>query len=287
MRGRGKRGRARWAALAAACSLVLAGRAGAGPVEGEIVRRIFGVTGVGAEVGGIAPIAAAWFSQASVAPAPARMALRAIVEQGFAAATLERLAREAFLERFDPTNARTALRWLEQPAIISLHRAGRPAAGECDPRSEPVGAVRAAALARVEATTSPSTRSRHHASRVYVALLWAGNALLPETRRFSNAELADMIAEHRAGLQNVSDPAGQACRYRDFATDDLVAAEAFLETETGRWLYEGVSAAVDAALTRAARATALRIVETFGARQHVPMRIALAGSRWAPDRAGR
>jgi hypothetical protein len=53
----------------------------------------------------------------------------------------------------------------------------------------------------------------------------------------------------------------------------------------GRWLYGSASAAVEEALVRAARATALRIVDTFGGahRRGVPVRVALGAP---PDRAG-
>lgn len=288
-------------ATAIACALALpcvaAGAAGDGqPTDADVARRLLRASGVGAEVEVIAPLAASWIAphaspdereereeprilgHAGTMPPADRLALRAIVEQGFDAAILEREVHAAWLRRFDAAKARAALRWLEQPEVAALHAAGRGPARSCDAPEPPQDPVRAALESRVATATSAALRSRRHASRVYAALLRAGNALLPETRRFTRIELADMIALHDVHLRQAPDAAGRGCRYRHVSTATLASASRFLESEAGRWLSRSLPEAVAEALDRAAAATALRIVETFGVPRPMRLRVADAGS---------
>lgn len=307
--------RARLARLvqAIACALALpsiaAGAAADAQVsDAEVAQRLLRASGVGAELAVIAPLAASWLDghdspgeladdltgprmpgSTDAMPPADRVALHAIVEQGFDAAVLAREVRAALLHRLDAAKARAALRWLERPEVAALHAAGRVPARSCDASESPEelpgvredargDPARAVLEARVASATSSVLRSRRHASRVYAALLRAGNALLPEMQRFTHIQLADMIALHDAHLRQRPDAADRTCRYRDVSTETLASASRFLEGETGRWLSRSLSEAVAEVLDRAAAATALHIVETFGLPRPTPLRVAGANS---------
>ena len=275
--GTSTRKRPAWAAapflLAAAILIGVAAPAEA--ADTDLVRRIFTALDLRAEIARVAPGAAAGLGDLGSAPSADRRQLRRIVETGFDPAVLERLTLAAFVARFDLAHARSAARWLARPEIARLHAAGRAPAPVCDPDDVDRRDPRAAALARIAAATSIDTRARQHAPFVLNAMLEAANAALPETRRRMGADLSHLLRAHRA------DPAplrADACRYREFSTAELVAAQAFVTGDAGRWLYGSASAAVEEALVRAARATARRIVDTFDGAdpRRVPVRIAHA-----------
>ena len=263
---------AAWLLLWAVVPAGSAERAGAS--ETDLVQRIFSALDVGAEIAAVAPIATGQIASAPGAPLADRVVLGRVIRAGFAAGVLERLALEAFQARFDRARAAEAVRWLARPEIQRLYAAGRAISERCEPGGEAVSGPRARALARIRAATSVEARARGHSTGVFGAMLRAGNDALPETCSYSRVELADMIVAQRAALPAPS--AGQGCQYRDFSTRSLLSAQAFLESETGRWLHASVSAAVEEALSRAARATALRVVDRFGDSdpRRAPLRIA-------------
>jgi len=267
-------------AIALAVSLALAA-APAGAADTDLVQRIFTALDLPGEIAVVAPSATARLGDFADAPAADRRLLRRIVETGFDPVALERLTLAAFVARFDLAHARAAAQWLARPEIERLHAAGRAPAPDCEPREADLAGARSRALARTASATSVEARARRHAAFVLGAMLEAANQALPETHRYPGGELAHLLRAHR---EDPSALRADACRYRDFSTDELVAAHAFVTSAAGRWLYGSASAAVEEALVRAARATALRIVDTFGGahRRGVPVRVALGAP---PDQA--
>lgn len=247
--------RAAWLLMAMSFAIGSPARA----TDTALPRRLFDALAVEAELAAIVPIATGHLARAPATPASDRLVLRDIVERGFAPDRLEAQAFEAFLAGFDLTRAREADRWLAQPATRRLYAASRAPAVDCPQADAAPAAPRARAIERIDAAIGQEARARRHASRVFAAMLRAANRAMPEMRRYSRVELEGLIEAHRAGLGKAS----PVCRYCDIPTEELLAAQAFLDGEAGRWLYRGVSAAIERSLARAARATALRIVDAF------------------------
>jgi hypothetical protein len=240
----------------------------------DLVHRIFVALDLPGEIARVAPGAAEGVGDLGGAPAADRRLLRRILLTGFDPRGLERLTLAAFMQRFDLAQARAAADWLAQPEIERLHAAGRTAAPVCEPDASDRTGVRARALARIAAVTSVEARARRHAPFVLGAMLEAASPDLPESSRQAGSDLEHLLRAQRDAAGPTPE---DACRYRDFSTDELLAAQAFVAGETGRWLYGNASAAVEEALVRAARATARRIVDTFGGGpRRSPVRIALA-----------
>jgi len=285
---RGGRGSRRLLRVAVAVWLGFAVPFVAGVAEADETgpaQRIFDALGVEAEIRAVVPFAAAELTRVPLSRAADRARLHRIVRIGFAQATLEHMALDAFSARLDREHAARAARWLARAEIQRLYAAGRRA-GSCQGDVPMASGRRARALARIRAAIDVEARARGHALRVFAAMLRAANEALPETRRYTPVELAAMLAAQREGLGPWS--VGSACSYREFSTSALLSAQAFLESETGRWLHASVSAAVEQALARAARATARRIVESFAA--PVPhrgrLRVAGAAAPRSPRVAG-
>jgi hypothetical protein len=245
----------------------------AGADDTDLVRRIFSALDLAGEIARVAPGVSAGLDLGD-APAADRERLRRIVETGFDPDLLERLTLAAFLARFDLAHARAAAAWLARPEIARLHAAGRAAAPACEPDARDRDRTRAEAIARISAATSVESRARRNAPFVLAAMLEAASAALPEARRHAGGGLAQLPRVRPDPARRHAD----ACRYRELSTAELVAAQAFVTGETGRWLYGSTSAAVEEALVRAARATARRIVDAFDGAdpRRVPLRVAAA-----------
>jgi hypothetical protein len=214
-----------------------------------------------------------------IAPAD-RKRLRAIVSSGFAPDTVYALVLDEFLTRFDPGAAALAAGWLDTPTATRILDRGRGrAAGEACLESLPMDALglhvtseRDALLRRVVGATGAAGRELRRAALVFSAMLLAGNALLPETRRYLPEELQIVIASQRAGLARAYavDLRALHCLYRDVETEELRAAASFLDSAAGRWMSDAVAASLQRALVLAAEATALHIVDAFGAGPPAP-----------------
>jgi hypothetical protein len=135
-----------------------------------------------------------------------------------------------------------------------------------------VTSERDALLRRVVGATGAAGRELRRAALVFSAMLLAGNALLPETRRYLPEELQIVIASQRAGLARAYavDLRALHCLYRDVETEELRAAASFLDSAAGRWMSDAVAASLQRALVLAAEATALHIVDAFGAGPPAP-----------------
>jgi hypothetical protein len=264
-----------WRRLACWGAPILLAAAPAAAGDTDLVQHVFTALDLRGEIARIA--SGVDLDDLGDAPASDRALLQHIVATGFDPALLERLTLAAFVSRFDLAQARAASAWLARPEIERLHAAGRAPAPDCEPGRADPGGARAQALARIAAATSVEARAQHHAPFVLGAMLEAASRALPEARRDMGGELAQLLRAQRA-----HPVLGRAdsCRYQAFSTAELVAAQAFVTGEAGRWLYGSASAAVEEALVRAARATARRIVETFGGSdpRPVPLRIAHAAS---------
>jgi hypothetical protein len=207
-----------------------------------------------------------------IAPAD-RKRLRAIVSAGFDPDAVYALVLDEFLTRFDPGAAAEARGWLDTPtATRILDRSRGRAAGDACLESLPMDALglhvtseRDALLRRVVGATGAAGRELR-AALVFSAMLLAGNALLPETRRYLPEELQIVIASQRAGLARAYavDLRALHCLYRDVETEELRAAARFLDSAAGRWMSDAVAASLQRALVLAAEATALQIVDAFG-----------------------
>jgi hypothetical protein len=81
-----------------------------------------------------------------------------------------------------------------------------------------------------------------------------------------------VIASQRAGLARAYavDLRALHCLYRDVETEELRAAASFLDSAAGRWMSDAVAASLQRALVLAAEATALHIVDAFGAGPPAP-----------------
>jgi hypothetical protein len=209
-----------------------------------------------------------------IAPAD-RDRLRAIVSCGFDPDTVYALVLDDFLTRFDPDSAAEATGWLDTPSAKRiLDRSRGRAAGDACLESLPMDALglhvtseRDALLRRVVGATGAAGRELRRAALVFSAMLLAGNALLPDTRRYLPEELQIVIASQRAGLARAYavDLRALHCLYRDVETEELRAAARFLDSKSGRWMSDSVAASLQRALVLAAEATALHIVDAFGA----------------------
>jgi hypothetical protein len=265
------------ASLVACCSIApLTGVAEAPAVDPAIASRILAALGIPADLEAIPGEARKQVEAGKDAIAPAdRDRLGAIVSSGFDPATVYTLVLDEFLTAFDPAPAAEAAAWLATPAATRIldRSRGRAAGAAClealpmDALGLHVTAERDRLLRRVVGATGASGRELRRAALVFSAMLLAGNALLPETRRFTPEELQMVIASQRAGLARAHavDLRALHCLYRDVETDDLRAAARFLDSHAGRWMSDAVAASLQRALVLAAEATALRIVDAFGA----------------------
>jgi hypothetical protein len=230
--------------------------------------------GVESEIEAIAQEAVAHLDAHRDAVAPAhREPLRAVLSAGFQPETLYALTLDAFLERYEPQYAAAAGNWLERPETRQLLEQGRnfdPQSG-CRPLT-PLhrwgrmrSAERYALATRVGRDTSSPGRTERRASLVFGSMLVAGNALLPEADRFTDAELEQMIAAQRAHLERQRAVGARAleCAYRGVELETLRDAARFLEGEAGRWMVEALDDALETALVLAAEVTAVRVVQLF------------------------
>ena len=264
------------AALIASCLFLAASEFAADPeIAPAAAARILADLGIPSDLEAIPEEARAQveLGRDDVAPAD-RERLGAIVSSGFDPGTVYALVLDEFLTRFDPVAAGAAVAWLDTPsASRTLDRSRGRAAGRACLESLPMEALglhvteeRDALLRRVAGATGAAGREVRRAALVFSAMLLAGNALLPETRRFTREELQVVIASQRAGLARAHalDLRALHCLYRDVETAELREAARFLDGEAGRWMSDAVAASLQRALVLAAEATALRIVDAFG-----------------------
>jgi hypothetical protein len=275
--------------LALAAALGLALPAAAGDAETVRADEILAALGVEAEVEAIRGEAWGYFEthQDQIAPQD-QATLREIVGASFRPDTLYALTLDAFLTGYDPAHAQRAWVWLRDPATRRvLERASLPVGDTRCLEETSVAALGQVITEERDALLRPfvdrvgaAARARRRASLVFQALLAAGNAALPEDRRFTADELDLLVRSQRAGVARAhpTDYRALHCVYRDVDTATLREANAFLATPAGHWLWGSVETALTRALGRAARNTALAIVETFGTQgpPAAPLRVARA-----------
>jgi hypothetical protein len=261
--------------LAWAAAIGLALPAWAGDAETGVAREILTALAVEAEIEAIRGEAWGYFESHGEQIAPEdRAALREIVGTSFRADTLYAFTLDAFLARYEPARADTAAAWLERPDTrrVLARAALDPGDTTCleetslDVLGQSITEERHALLEPLVERAGASARARRRASLVFEAMLVAGNDALPAERRFTDGELDVLLRSQRAGVARAhpTDYRALHCVYLDIDTQTLRDAVAFLGTPAGRWLWSGVETALSRALRQAARATALRIVETFG-----------------------
>lgn len=270
----GKRGTTR-AVCAAGCvlaSLWIARLAGAGELDPR-AREIFAALHVELELQDIARSAVASLaSPMSALPPGDGLLLRSAVESGFDPRSLSARALEVFSARLDAPHARAALAWLARPETQSLLAraaaadAGVAAAHADTMRSDGEGETRRDALLRhFDREAGRAARAERCAQLVFTALLRAANPWLPAWQRYSQAEIEDLLEGQREiAASTPGDAHGLRHRYAGIPTREIETAVAFLDSPSGAWLRHERDAAVEEALTRAARTTAASLVEAFG-----------------------
>jgi hypothetical protein len=281
--------------LALAAALGLALPAAAGDAETTRAREILAALGVETEVEAIRGEAWGYFEKHREQIAPQdQAALREIVGTTFREDTLYAFTLDAFLTDYDPDSAARASVWLRDPGTRRvLERASLPAGDTRCLEDISVAALGRAVTEERHALLRPlvdragsAARARRRASLVFEAMLVAGNDALPESRRFTAEEVDVLVRSQRAGVAQAyrTDYRTLHCVYRDVDTATLREANAFLVTPEGQWMWSSVETALSKALGRAAQATALRIVETFGTEgpPAAPLRMARSAHVVAP-----
>ncbi|HEY5656279.1 MAG TPA: hypothetical protein VIY27_00675 [Myxococcota bacterium] len=254
-----------------------------------LARAILSDLGMEPEIEAVAQEAAAYLDarRGYIAPSD-REPLRAVIKAGFRPETLYALTLDGFLERYEPQHAAATAAWLGRPETRALLERGR----EVEPtaRCRPETALhklsrvrrieRLSLVARIGRDTSASARAARRAALLFGSMLRAGNAALPESDRFTRAEIEQMIAAQRDDLAAAYATSSRAldCAYRGVGLETLRETARFLDGEAGRWMLDSVDGALEQALMRAAEATALMVVRTFGtgARPNAVLRSARA-----------